>query len=319
MLNNSFYYKQIYRAILAAKKILLVAHEKPDGDTLGATLAVSIFLDNLNKDYQIYCVDSVPRFFSFLPNVYKFNKSIKDFDFDLIITLDCGDIKRARLFDIFGERKLIQQIINIDHHQGNPGFGQFNVVNPLASSTSEIIFNLFLDWKVPINKEIATALLNGIFTDTGAFTNSATTLESLLIAGFLVNYGGRLKEVSFYNFKNKSVTALKLWGRALERLVINKKYQIAYTIILKNDLEELQATEDDLEGLSNLFNNMAEIKASMVLKEDGEYIRGSLRTVNDEINVSKLAMVFGGGGHPKASGFKIRGKFVRNGHGWRIE
>lgn len=319
MPNNSYYYNQIYQAILGAEKILLVAHEKPDGDTLGATSAFSIFLDNLGKNYQIYCADPVPGFFSFLPNSHKFNKLIKEVDFDLIVALDCGDINRARLSEIFGDTKIIQQIINIDHHQSNPGFGQFNVVNPLASSTSEIIYNLFLDWKVPINKEIATALLNGLFTDTGAFVYSNTTLESLLIAGFLMNYGGRLKEISQYNFKNKSVPALKLWGRALERLVINKKYQIAYTIILKKDLEELAATEDDLEGLSNLFNNMTEIKASLVLKEDGEYIRGSLRTVNDEVNVSKLATIFGGGGHPKASGFKIKGILIEEKGKWRIE
>ncbi len=141
----------------------------------------------------------------------------------------------------------------------------------------------------------------------------------MLAASLLLNYGGRLQEINKYNFKNKTLNSLKLWGRAMERLTINKKYQLAYTIIFKKDLEEFNTTDDDLEGLSNFFNNLNNVKASLVLREEGDEIRGSLRTVKDDVDVSRLARIFGGGGHPKASGFTIKGKLFFDGKGWRIE
>lgn len=322
MPNNSFSSLKIYDSIKQAKRILLIAHEKPDGDTLGSTAAFSLFLDSLAKDYQIFCADSVPSFFYFLPNIQKFInqfEKIKEEKFDLVIAIDCGDLKRTGLSEFISSFQQPYQIINIDHHQSNPQFGHFNVVQPEFSSTAEIIFQLFREWKVTINKEIATALLNGIFTDTAAFSTPSTTLNSLITASFLLNWGGRLQEINKYNLKNKTLNSLKLWGRAMERLVINKKYQLAYTIILKKDLEEFNTTEDDMEGLANFFSNLSGVKAILVLREEEGDIRGSLRTVKEEVDVSKLARLFGGGGHPKASGFTTKGKLVKNDRGWRIE
>lgn len=322
MLNNSFLTNKIYHLITEAKLILLIAHQKPDGDTLGSTAAFSLFLDQLGKNYRIFCADQVPDFFYFLPNIKKFTNQLeqtKEEKFDLVIAIDCGDFKRTGLSEFINSWQQPYQIINLDHHQSNPQFGHFNIVQPELSSTAEIIFYLFREWKVMINKEMATALLNGVFTDTGAFSTPSTTLNSLITASFLLNYGGRLQEINKYNFKNKTLNSLKLWGRAMERLTINKKYQLAHTIIFKKDLEEFGATDDDLEGLSNFFNNLNNVKASLVLREEGDKIRGSLRTIKDDIDVSRLARIFDGGGHPKASGFTIKGQLINREGRWRVE
>lgn len=321
MENDNIQSNKIYNLINQANSILLVAHEKPDGDTLGSTAALSLFLDNIGKRYDIFCADPVPSYFFFLPNINKFKNQkaeIEKKEYDLIITIDCGDLKRTQLTSVIKNIKYSYKLINIDHHLSNPRFGDYNLIYPEYSSTAEIIFKLFVKWQVDINKEIATALLNGIFTDTGAFSTPSTTFNSLLIAGILINYGGRMQEINRYNFKNKSLTSLKLWGRALERLTVNKKYQLAHTVILKKDLEELKANEDDLEGLSTFFNNLTEVKASLLLKEDQGCIRGSFRTTDPRIDVNKLARIFGGGGHIKASGFTIKGKLNYNGKNWQI-
>jgi phosphoesterase RecJ-like protein len=314
--------KKIFEAISKAEKILLIAHERPDGDTLGSVAAFSIFLDQLKKDYKIYCSNPLPPFFNFLPNAFKFADCFEldpEIKYDLLVAIDCGDLKRTGLAEIIKNYKHDYQLINIDHHNANPLFGHLNLVRPEASSTAEIIFDLFKEWKVVITKDMATALLNGIFTDTGAFANTSTNFNSLLSASQLINYGGKLQDINRYAFNNKTISSLKLWGRGMERLTINNNYQIAYTVILGKDLEEFRATENDLEGLSNLFNNLTGVKASLVLKEDGEFIRGSLRSVDAETDVSKLARFFGGGGHIKASGFTIKGRLVENGKGWKIE
>ena len=321
MENKSYLINKIYHLINQANFILLIAHERPDGDTLGSAVAFSLLLDKLGKKYEIFCADPIPNYFLFLPNVHKFKNQLTEIEkqkFDLIITLDCGDLKRTKLLQTLSNINNSSQLINIDHHLSNPHYGDYNLVFPEYSSTAEIIFQLFSKWKIFINKEIATALLNGIFTDTGAFSTPSTTFNSLLIAGILINYGGRMQEVNRYNFRNKSLASLKLWGRALERLKINKRYQLVYTIILKKDLEELQATGEDLEGLANFFNNLTDVNASLLLKEEGEFIRGSFRTTNPNIDVNKLAKIFGGGGHTKASGFTIRGKLIFNGKNWQI-
>jgi len=321
MENFNFVSKQIYQEIVAAPKILLVAHEKPDGDTLGATSALAVFLDSLGKDYQIFCADPAPAFFYFLPNINKFfnqAERLKQINFNLIITIDCADLKRTRLAEIFADREKELKIINIDHHQSNPSFGYLNLVLDSYSSTSEIIFQLLREWKINFNKEIATALLNGIFTDTGAFTTPSTNLNSLATASALLNFGGRLQEVSKNNFQNKTINALRLWGRALSRLTINKRYQLAYTIIFEKDLEELAATDDDLEGLANFFNNLNDARVSLVIREEGENLRCSLRTTNN-LDLSRLAKIFGGGGHAKASGFSISGKLVYIEGRWTVK
>jgi len=322
MENYDLTIKKIKEQIQQADKILVVAHEKPDGDTLGAVAAFSLFLEENNKSCLLFCVDPVPEGFAFLSNLYKIKNSLTSEEqkqIDLIITLDCGDLKRSGLAGIMAGFSEKCKLINIDHHLSNPHFGDYNIVFPESSSTSEIVFKIFSTWKQPINKNIATALLNGIFTDTGAFSTPSTTFNSLLIAGVLINYGGRMQEVSHYNFHNKKVSSLKLWGRALDRLQINKKYNIAYTVILKKDMDELKANEHDLEGLSSFFNNLSETNASLLLREDGDLIRGSLRTTKPNIDVSKLAKAMGGGGHIKASGFAIRGKLIYNGKNWRVE
>jgi len=180
---------KILDAIKKSDHILLVSHEKPDGDTLGASLALAHYLDSENKQYKHYCFNKPAEYFNYLS---KIENLIHDYDqielndHDLVITIDCGDIRRTRIEEDLQKSKNIT-IINIDHHESNDNFGHHNLVIPKASSTSEIIYNFFAYHNIEIDKYMATSILTGIITDTMNFTNAATTDESLQIAADLLN------------------------------------------------------------------------------------------------------------------------------------
>lgn len=316
-------YIQILDEIKKANNILLLTHKNPDGDALGSVCAWACFLENLNKKYLPFCFNSCPAQFEFLPCVKKIESNELNLDIknhDLIIALDCADWSRANFDYPFEEIKKSAKIINIDHHFTNDGYGHFNLIDPTASSTCEIIYNLFDETKIKIEKDIATCLLTGIMTDTDNFSNAATTLNSLNISSQLLLAGGRLNKVQDNTIKNKNVPILKLWGRILMRLEKNKKFDMAYTIITREDIEEFNIDLDAIEGVSNFLNSLSsEAKVILVLREEeGDIVKGSLRTTDDKVDVAKLAKQFGGGGHKKAAGFNLKGRIVQKNGQWQV-
>ena len=299
-----------------------MVHQDPDGDTIAATVAMFMVLKDLGKVVKMLCKDPVPKPFLFLPEAEKINSDILFGDFEVIIIIDCGDLKRTG----FAERlkkfaKTHKNLINIDHHPKNDlwKIANLNLVNQNASSTSEIVWDLIKNLKVPINKEIATAILTGIYTDTGGFKHSNTSPETLKIASDLLNYGARLKEITKNVALNKTIAALKLWGIALSRLHKNQKLQIVSSVITKQDLTSCGASYIDLAGVVNLMNTIPDSKATILFFEtpDGQ-IRASLRTEKDNVDVGKIAKLFGGGGHKKAAGFTITADLRLRDKEWEI-
>ena len=210
-------------------------------------------------------------------------------------------------------------IINIDHHQDSTYFGRINIVKGNTSSTAEIKFEIIEKVGIPINKEIATCLLIGIFGDTDSFKNPTVNYKTLKATSELLKYGVNLKEITPYTFQDKSLATLKLWGKVLTNLKKNRKFNIISVIIKEEDIIDAKASYEDLEGISNFINCTPGIYASMVIIEKGGKIKGSLRTLKDSVDVSKIAHLFGGGGHKKAAGFTIAGRVSQNGQGWKVE
>ncbi|MBU1130769.1 DHH family phosphoesterase [Patescibacteria group bacterium] len=313
--------QKIKQAIDEAKNILAITHQKPDGDGLGAICALASYLTSLRKNYQLFCLDPVPDSGIFLPLAHQItaDRSVFNNQYDLIIILDSGDLQHAGIDQLLENYKHQYTLVNIDHHITNQGYGDLNLVLAEKSSVSEIVYNLFHIWHFPICKEVATALLNGIIFDTGAFSNAATSLSSLEAASHLLNLGARHKEINESQIRNKSLGLLKLWGRAFERLTYNPHYDLAFTVITQQDIKECQASPEATEGIANFFNELAGAKIALVLKEepDGQ-IKGSLRTTYDDIDVGQLAKNWGGGGHKKAAGFSVKGRLVYNENRWKI-
>lgn len=323
-MNNEETFQTIHNLIKTSQNILLIAHRRPDGDALGALCALFRFIKDLKKNVAAYCVNCPDnKLFDFLDGFQKikYNDEISNFSqFDLIICLDCGDLEQTGCKD---KLLLIQKntvIINIDHHLTNTYFGQVNLVDAKASSTSEIITEFFNFLKIEIDKDQAACLLVGILADTDNFSNSATIPKTLRLSAGLLAKGINFKRLSSFDEKNKNLEILKLWGEILSRLEKNNIYNVAATVITKEDFEKYNIKEESLNNVANFFNNLAGVKAALILKEDSNGgIRGSLRTTDDEVDVSVLAQVLGGGGHKKAAGFSLEGKLARINEHWLVE
>jgi phosphoesterase RecJ-like protein len=232
---------------------------------------------------------------------------------DLIIVLDSGSLAYAGVEALLTNLNHQYQLINIDHHSSNAGYGALNYLDERASSTCEIIYTLLRTWQVPLNKNIATSLLNGIMTDTGMLTNPATTDNSLLIASQLMKFGANIQKITDRNLRNKSADMLKLWGVALERLTYNPDLHSVTTGLTRDDFEKFAITSSSLEGLANFLSQLNNVNFTLVLVEQADdTIKGSFRTTRDDVDVGALAAELGGGGHRKAAGFTIPGRLVYN-------
>lgn len=315
--------KAIIDEIQQAEHVLLIAHQKPDGDAAGASLALAHYLHDLKKDYTCFCIDEVNPYLKFLP---KFEEMGQDHevwakkDFDLMIILDSGDLKYAGIEAYVNDLTHDYKIINIDHHETNDNFGDYNLVISDASSTCEIIHDL-LDSVNALNKDIATCLLTGLVTDTGGFSNLATTSSAIETASKLLLHGANLKQITTNTLNHRPFNALKLWGRALQRLEEDKETGIVSTVITQKDMLECQADENARDGVANFLNSLDQNKAKAIMvmtEKPNNMIKVSLRTTNPLINVAEFAKLMGGGGHAKAAGFEIEGELKETKQGWKI-
>jgi len=313
--------KQIHNQILKANKILLIPHQNPDGDALGSMSAVCYYLENIRKPYSTFCLTTTSEKLTKLPHLIKASTSDsvwQNEDHDLIIVLDSGDLKYAGVDELVAQTNC--PIINIDHHFSNPSFGNLNLVMFNKSSACELLYDLFNVWRVLLDKDIATALLNGMIFDTEVFSNAATHLSTLRAAAQLLNLGARQQQIQTNFLRNKTLGLLKLWGKGFERLTFNPKYKLAFTVLLPTDFTDSGvAASESGQGLSNFFNDLTGVDIVLVLIDYGSgIVKGSLRTTHDDVDVSALAKIFGGGGHRKASGFSLPGKLVYNEGNWQI-
>lgn len=259
-----------------------------------------------------------PKEGRFSENDVSFNKG--ESNYDLIITVDCAELKQLRNF-YENNIELFRQIpiINIDHHISNTHFGKINHVDIMASSTTELLLSLFeeiaRDEKMDlIDEDIATLLLTGIITDTGSFQNANTTPKAFDKAAQLVAYGARQQEIIQHVYKTKRLSQLKLWGRVLSKIQTDAKHKIVWSTVSQQDFKDTESTEDETgDIIDELMTNAPEAEIVILMKErDGNMISGSIRTTTPSIDASALAENFGGGGHNQAAGFRIMDMSLRD-------
>lgn len=302
-----------------AERVVVVAHQRPDGDTIGAATGLLAHLRASGKAAEGFCVDPVPEQYRYLPVTERFHTDPEVVRMaDLLVVNDAGDLSYAGMREIIDGLERRPAIVNIDHHKVNAMFGDVNIVDPSASSTAEVMHGLLRHTGAEIDRDIATALLTGIVFDTGNFTNPGTTVRSLAVASDLLNRGARLTEISGNITKNKPVEALRVWGAVLDRLKFDQRFGIASTAIFLDDVHAHGIDEEHVGGISNFLNKFLDVDIVLVLKEvpDGK-VNGSFRTAS-AIDVSEVAASLGGGGHRKAAGFTIPGRIEEMEHGWRI-
>jgi len=318
--NNSS--QEIVNKINKAKNILVLTHQKPDGDAIGAVLGISNYLQSIKKTFVVLNKTKLSGQFDYLEktdiiindeNVLKLNL------FDLILVFDSSDLYYTGFANELKNLPYKTTLVNIDHHETNEYFGHLNYVCPLAASTTEILYKMFKENNIEISKHTANCFLTGIITDTSAFTNGATTFSSIKVAAELLEYGVRFPKLIAQVTKNKSVDILKFWGKILSSLERNSVYDIAVVVIKKEDYANLNLDNQVIDGLANFLNNLTGVRASLVLKEiEDNKIKGSFRTTREDLDVSKIAKLFGGGGHKKSAGFSINGQLQKQGNYWQI-
>lgn len=306
-----------------AKHVVLVSHRSPDGDTLGANLALAHYLESIGVRSTSYCVDEPATPLQFLPKAYEVghHESVwNDPSVDVVVILDTSDPHHAGVTEhVLNPEKKFTTIV-IDHHATNELYGDLNLVEADASSACELVYRL-LSAANAITAPIATCLLTGIITDTGSFSNLATTASSIHSASDLLSRGANLQTISKHALHYRPYATLKLWGRALERLYEDKDTGMIVTAVTKEDLEECEVDDSAISGISNFLNTLDETaeKAVMVLAEiEPGVIKASLRTTSPLIDVSEFAKLHGGGGHRKAAGFTINGTLAYTTNGYEI-
>jgi bifunctional oligoribonuclease and PAP phosphatase NrnA len=299
---------ELIRKIKNANSFAIITHEKPDGDAVSSMLATSMFLNQLGKKVFIFSLADLLDQFSFLPGIMHVSDKVTGI-FDLVLAVDYHVPKRGEYSpDIFGDTP----IIAIDHHPTVEIDRFKGFIDPKASSTTEVIYGLVDKMKLPIDKSLATCLLTGIVTDTNSFQNQNTSDRTLKIAGELLNKGANLQRIMQWIYGKKTLNAWKLLGKALTNLQTNRRYGLVYTYLTSYDLAKLGVLKDEIGGISNfLILSLREARIIMTLiEEDDGLIKVSLRTRDKAVNLTKVAEIFGGGGHKGASGFKIEGKIL---------
>jgi len=303
--------------------VLLTMHERMDGDDGGALLAMGAQLEKMGKQITYTVKKGVPPSLNFLPGVEKILDDAPNLNYDLLITFGCSDLSRTGS-TIIAELSVINNklsIINFDHHPDNTNFGQVNIVDAKKSSVAELVYDFFNYNKWEITKDIATCLLTGIITDTGGFMHSNTQSSTLKAAGLLLRKGAQGHKIIRETYKNKSPQILKAWGKAMENSYYDEKNKIIYSVMTEKDLAEFTSLpQAAFEGFTETLNTMPEAKFAMFLRQDGGIIKGSLRSDTfKNIDVSKIAHIFGGGGHKLAAGFSVSGKLMKDEQGkWKV-
>lgn len=303
---------KILEKIKESKKILINCHRSPDPDGVGSGLSLYQIIRQLGKEVKIIGPDKISPDLEFLP--FSSEIEVVDFtkfnfkDYNLFILLDSGSYNL-----VTGSKEIslpkISSIV-IDHHKTNSGFGDINLIKSEISSTAEVLYNLFEDWGIEINQDLANCLLTGIIGDTGIFQFSNTTQKTFEIAAKLMKLGADKNKIVFNVYQSIPLDQIKIWGEILQTMVLDKEHSFIYSAISYEVYEKFGKPQGAKETAASMFGQIIkDTDFGMVMVEERKgtlYISFRSRTGFD---VSKIAAELGGGGHIAAAGARIDGPF----------
>jgi phosphoesterase RecJ-like protein len=296
---------EVIDLIESKHRFMITAHVRPDGDSLGSSLALYWILKALGKDPVVIMRDRAPRQYRWLPgadDVLVMPEVSEMFDGAFVI--ECSDIDRPGLVGLE-----LQNVVNIDHHSTTAHFGNINWIDATASAVGEMVYNLCKALGVTPTREIAMCVYTALLTDTGSFQFSNTTDRTFKIASELVRRGVEPAKVSQALFYSYPYSKIKLLGLALSTLERDTSGQVAWVCVSLDDMERAEANEEDSDGIVNYALSVGDVEAVAFFKEvSPEVYRVSLRS-KGKINVARVAEKFGGGGHKNASGCTVAGEF----------
>jgi phosphoesterase RecJ-like protein len=292
------------RALLAADDVVVSCHVNPDGDALGSLLAATLGLRRLGKTVQATwpgMTSEVPPGYGFLPGMDGIVRPADVRDAPTFLAVDCG--AGDRLGELEKRARASSTLINVDHHPGNDLFGTCNVVVTDASSTAELIAHLLRDMGVKIDRDIATCLYTGIFTDTGSFQYTNTTAGTLRLAADLLDLGVDKTAIAQEVYETSPFGFLQLAARVLGRAELFEKERFIYSRLDHEDLAATGVKAEETDKLIDLLRSTKDADVAAMFKEQGDgRFRASLRS-KGPVSVGEIARKRGGGGHELAAGF----------------
>ena len=296
--------EQIKSRLKDAKTAIVTAHIDPDGDAIGSVLALGLILEQQGINATLYCQDSLPKVYRFLPGVERVKREIlMSQRFDLAFVLDSSDISRTGTK--LELRSVSPFLINIDHHPDNTNFGDLNYVRSV-SSAAELVYDLAVSLDCKIDRKMADCLYTAIITDTGSFRYESTTVKTFLIAAELLKAGVNPHDISTRIYDTKSVPSIRLSGRILADMQFSPDGKLAWGIVTEKMLADTKAKPEDLTGVVDRIRATEGVEVAILFREEKGKTKINFRS-KDKINVSEIARRFGGGGHVKASGAVIEG------------
>lgn len=295
----------ILEEINKAETIVILTHENPDGDAVGCSLALYNALKNYGKNPDVI-IPEYSRCFEFLPGSSEIKKESNIEHYDLAISVDTATMKMLNGWGKYFENAKTSVVI--DHHGTNTMYGDYNYVNPDAPACSQILIVLLQYFNIEITKEIGSCILTGIITDTGGFKYSGVNVETFEFVAELLNKGVNVSKIYRRVLETTTKSSFELRRIAESRLEFLCDGKATFTYITLEDEEKVNAETGDHEGIVNIGKCVEGVEVSVFVRElkNGKGWKVSLRS-NEYVNVSDVALLFGGGGHPRAAGCGMQG------------
>lgn len=296
-------FKEAREIVKNSKSVYVVAHVNPDGDAIGSTFAVYFALKKLGKDVHVI-MPAYSTVFEFLPGVEHSVENVKEEEYDLLIALDASD--RTRLAMSEEDYNKAKKVIMLDHHQISNPYGDFRYINDLKSSASEIAYLFIKSLEVDFDENIATLLYTGIMTDTGSFNYSNANSDTFRVVADLLDNGAKAVEVCKKLNDTMKEAKLKLIAKTVDNMEVYYDGKMRYSYISYQEIQELGLGDEDAEGMTNYLRAVEGTEVAVYVrgKSDGS-LKVSMRS-GGKVDTSKIAIAFGGGGHPRAAGYTMK-------------
>ncbi|ROQ90199.1 DHH family phosphoesterase [Desulfosoma caldarium] len=295
------------QVISKGRRFAVATHVRPDGDAVGSLLAATTILRLLGKTVDAYCEDPPPPGHDFLEGIecihHSWNAAA---DYDTAILVDCGEFNRVGTA-LAEPLSRVPTLVNIDHHVSHDPFGTVAWVEPTASSTCELLYDLAVFLGVPITPALATQLYTGLLTDTGSFRFSNTTRRVLAIATELVGHGAQPAFIAAQIYDSGSPQRLRLLAQVLLTVAFDADNRLATAELSQAMFRDTGATRADAESFINHLRSVRSVyMAALFREEEDGIVHVSLRS-KDPVDVAAFARRYGGGGHRHAAAFRTRG------------
>ena len=297
--------KDVVEALRPAKRVAIVSHRDPDGDTIGSAVALGLALESLGKNVSLHCADPVPSSFAFLRGTDRIRSDVPDTDVDVLVTVDLGDVGRAKLALRTG-----LTLINVDHHASNSMFGTINWVDATSAATGEMVARLIDALGAHWTPAMATATLLAVMTDTGSFQFPNTDHRALELAARCISRHADLTAITYNVFRSRRFEAMRLWGEAFSRMQREEDGQLVWTWVRREDVERTAGKEEDIAGLVEQLARSTGMRIALLFNEQSaSEVKISCRTVPfpPVVDAARLMGGFGGGGHARAAGALVPG------------